>query len=95
MTIINNNKIGQTLPVRCTTALGLMVFALCANGATPTVNGYYYGDGDNALYGLYTTNASGSELYTYYDAQSDTLYAAIKTSQTVNDTVCSAKADKD
>jgi hypothetical protein len=61
-----------------------------ANGDPPTVNGLYYGDGDDARYQLYATSVNGSELFTYYDAPSKKLYVALVVSHSVNDQVCSA-----
>jgi hypothetical protein len=63
---------------------------VAANGDTPTVNGLYYGDGDDAKYQLYATSVNGSKLYTYYDAPSKWLYVALVVTHSVNDMVCSS-----
>ncbi len=62
--------------------------------AQPTVNGLFYGDGDNALYQPYSTSNGGSVLYSYYHAPTTTLYVALVVSHTVNDLVCTPRPNK-
>jgi hypothetical protein len=62
--------------------------------AQPTVNGLFYGDGDDALYSLYATSQFGSTLYNYYDASTNVMYVALVVSHQVNDNVCSPMANK-
>ncbi len=54
----------------------------------PTVNGLFYGDGDDAKYQLYATSVGGSGLYIYLDVPTKKLYVALLVSHTVNDLVC-------
>ncbi|MCL4205900.1 MAG: DUF4347 domain-containing protein, partial [Pirellulaceae bacterium] len=54
---------------------------------TPTVNGLFYGDGDFQDYTLFNTSIGGSGLYINFDANTNTLYAALVVSRTVNDNV--------
>ncbi|MDX1417126.1 MAG: GEVED domain-containing protein, partial [Candidatus Promineifilaceae bacterium] len=54
----------------------------------PTVNGWFYGDGDNLKYVEYATSDYGSVLYTFLDAPSNRLYVAAVISHDINDTVC-------
>ena len=55
----------------------------------PTVNGLFYGDGDDQVYWPYGYSEHGSILYVYYDHP--TLYAALVVNRTVNDNVCSTE----
>ncbi|MCH7665136.1 MAG: hypothetical protein IH936_04305 [Acidobacteria bacterium] len=59
--------------------------------AQPTVNGLFYGDGDDALYQPYGTSIGGSVLYSYLDVPSTTLYVALVVNHAVNDLVCQDK----
>jgi hypothetical protein len=56
----------------------------------PTVNGLFYGDGDNTIYTLLNTSYFGSKLYAYYDAPTTTLYVALVVDRSVNDNVFGA-----
>lgn len=80
-------------PLALSTALALCALAFSA-GAQPTVNGLFYGDGDDALYQPYATSANGSVLYSYLDASTTTLYVALVVDHSVNDMVCSPQANK-
>jgi hypothetical protein len=51
----------------------------------PTVNGQFYGDGDNAKYVLYNTSTNGSRLYTVLD--NTMLYVSLVVARNVNDNV--------
>jgi hypothetical protein len=53
----------------------------------PTVNGLFYGDGDDAKYVEYATSYLGSKLYIYYDAPTALLYTALVVNTAVNDNV--------
>ncbi|MEE8368085.1 MAG: GEVED domain-containing protein, partial [Thermoanaerobaculia bacterium] len=64
-------------------------------GQTPTVDGLFFGLGDNTLYQPYATSVNGSVLYIYYDGSTNTMYVALVVSHTVNDNVCSPKGNKD
>ncbi|MDZ7724707.1 MAG: GEVED domain-containing protein [candidate division KSB1 bacterium] len=55
--------------------------------AQPTVNGLFYGDGDDAIYTLYSTSEYGSGLY--YTVHENTLYVALVVHRSVNDCVFS------
>jgi hypothetical protein len=74
--------------------LGTAVAAGAA--AQPTVNGWFYGDGDNALYQPYSTSENGSVLYAYFDAPNSRLYVALVDDRTnVNDMTCSPQNNSD
>ena len=75
------------LTMALTMALSL-AFAPAA-AAQPTVNGLFYGDGDDALYQPYSTSEYGSVLYSYVDISTLTLYVALVVDHSVNDMVCS------
>lgn len=73
------------------TFLFALLLCLAAGGAfaqAPTVNGLFYGDGDDARYSPYSTSIGGSILYSYLDAPNATLYVALVVSHSVNDLVC-------
>ncbi len=53
----------------------------------PTVNGLFYGDGDDIYYTLLSTSYFGSKLYAYYDAPSNRLYVALVVDRSINDNV--------
>ena len=55
----------------------------------PSVNGLFYGDGDDSRYNLYAENPGRSKLYYYLDGT--TLYAALVLSSSVNDNVFGVK----
>lgn len=79
-------------------ATWLFALLLClavggASAAPPTVNGLFYGDGDNALYSPYQTSVAGSIVYSYYDAPTTTIYVALVVDHSVNDLVCSPKTN--
>ncbi|HEX2162586.1 MAG TPA: C25 family cysteine peptidase [Thermoanaerobaculia bacterium] len=58
--------------------------------APPTVNGLFYGDGDDARYQPYAVSENGSVLYAYFDVVTSRLFVALVDDQTnVNDMVCS------
>ncbi|HUP25958.1 MAG TPA: hypothetical protein VNB06_23860, partial [Thermoanaerobaculia bacterium] len=46
-----------------------LILVLCLSAGTafaqPTVNGWFYGDGDDALYSPYAVSEYGSVLYSY------------------------------
>ncbi|MGD2115524.1 MAG: hypothetical protein PVG07_10750, partial [Acidobacteriota bacterium] len=67
----------------------LALTAASPGAAQPTVNGWFYGDGDDALYFPYSTSEYGSVLYSYFDAPNTRLYVALVVTHAVNDTVCS------
>ena len=72
-----------------TTVLAVLGFASSAYAQTPpTVNGLFYGDGDNTRYAEYASSEEGSKLYTYFDAANKRLYVAAVISHSVNDMVC-------
>jgi hypothetical protein len=58
-----------------------------AYAQAPTVNGLFYGDGDDARYVKYATSVYGSKLYLYFDAPTATLYVALVVDTAVNDNV--------
>jgi len=72
-------------------SLAVVILAALTVGSVfadpPTVNGLFYGDGDDAKYVEYATSYLGSKLYLYYDAPSATLYTALVVSTSVNDNV--------
>ena len=87
---------GPRLARRAALCAGLLLLTLVpgvAWAAHPTVNGLFYGDGDNTLYQPYATSYNGSILYSYYDAPTTTLYVALVVSQGVNDEVCAPSSD--
>ncbi len=53
--------------------------------AAPTVNGLFYGDGDEHAYVLYNTSIGGSKLW--YTVSGNRLYVALVVSRDVNDNV--------
>ncbi len=57
----------------------------------PTVNGLFYGDGDDAIYWEYQEAPSGSDLYVYLDGP--ILYVALVVDRSVNDNVCSPQSN--
>jgi len=64
-----------------------------AFAGTPTVNGLFYGDGDNLNYPSmpYATSTAGS--YVYLTLQNGTLYVALVVDRVVNDAVWSPKSN--
>ncbi len=75
-------------------AFTLLLVASLPALAQPTVNGLFYGDGDDALYSPYATSQFGSVLYSYYHPSTTTMYVALVVSHAVNDLVCSPKTNK-
>lgn len=73
-----------------------LIFIAMAGVATaqPTINGLFYGDGDDALYQPYAFSDNGSVLYSYYDAPTNILYVALVVSHSVNDLVCSPGSNR-
>lgn len=75
-------------------ASSFFAFLLClsAGGAAaqPTVNGLFYGDGDDAYYVHWATSELGSKLYVYLDVPATTLYVALVVDRSVNDNVFGA-----
>jgi hypothetical protein len=75
---------------------GISTFALllCLSAgaalAQPTVNGLFYGDGDDAYYVHWATSELGSKLYVYLDVPTTTLYVALVVDRSVNDNVFGA-----
>ncbi len=61
--------------------------------AVPSVNGLFYGDGDENQYVLYNTSVGGSKLW--YTIHDNRLYVALVVDRSVNENVFSPKADKD
>jgi hypothetical protein len=57
--------------------------------APPSVNGLFFGDGDNNDYVFYDESANGSDLYIYFD--SPTLYVALVVDRSVNDNAFAMK----
>ncbi len=80
---------------RAGTLVALLLLTAGTAAAQPTVNGLFYGDGDDAIYSPYATSQFGSVLYNYYDAATNIMYVALVVSHAVNDNVCSPKANKD
>ena len=60
----------------------------------PTVNGLFYGDGDDAKYQLYATSVGGSGLYIYLDIPTRHLYVALVVSHAINDLVCTDSGNR-
>ncbi|HUP41646.1 MAG TPA: hypothetical protein VM599_00395, partial [Thermoanaerobaculia bacterium] len=58
--------------------------------AQPTVNGLFYGDGDDAYYVHWATSELGSKLYVYLHVPTTTLYVALVVDRSVNDNVFGA-----
>lgn len=73
-----------------TAAALLCVAAATGVAAQPTVNGQFYGDGDDAYYVHWDTSYYGSRLYVYFDAPTTTLYVALVVDRSVNDNVFGA-----
>ena len=65
----------------------LLSTAGIASAQAPTVNGLFYGDGDNTRYVEWNTSYYGSKLYTYFDRPGTTLYVALVVDPFVNDNV--------
>lgn len=79
----------------CAAALLLCLPAAAALAAPPTVNGLFYGDGDDARYFPYSTSEHGSVLYAYFDVPSSRLYVALVVNQDeTNDVVCSPGSNR-
>jgi hypothetical protein len=77
-------------PALCCAALLLCLLPVAdALAAPPTVNGLFYGDGDDGRYQPYATSIGGSVLYAYFDAPNKRLYVALVVDHAVNDLVCS------
>ncbi len=65
--------------------LALLAGGERVNAAVPTVNGLFYGDGDQHNYVLYNTSIGGSKLwYTFADNR---IYVALVVDRSVNDNV--------
>jgi hypothetical protein len=58
----------------------------------PTVNGLFFGDGDNNLYVPYATSEYGSILYVYF--ANPNLYVALVVDRSVNDNVFSPSSNR-
>ncbi|MFP3939570.1 MAG: hypothetical protein ACLF0P_04630, partial [Thermoanaerobaculia bacterium] len=67
-----------------TLACLLVAAAGSVTAQTPTVNGWYFGDGDDALYLPYDVSEHGSVLYNYLDVPTSTLYVALVVDHSVN-----------
>ncbi|HEX6201777.1 MAG TPA: hypothetical protein VF100_02165, partial [Thermoanaerobaculia bacterium] len=75
----------------CVAALLLLCLpTVTALAAPPTVNGLFYGDGDDARYVHWATSLYGSDLYVYLDVPTTTLYVALVVDRSVNDNVFGA-----
>lgn len=75
----------------CCAALLLFLLPVAdAVAAPPTVNGLFYGDGDNGRYAHWATSMLGSKLYVYVDVPSTRLYVALVVDRSVNDNVFGA-----
>ncbi len=68
-------------------AAGLLLLLATAQVALaqPTVNGLFYGDGDESNYVLYNTSIGGSKLW--YTVSGNRLYVALVVDRSVNDNV--------
>ncbi len=77
--------------------LVLTAIAVPVNAQTnpPTVNGQFYGDGDDAKYIEFATSYLGSKLNVYFDAPGATLYVALVVNPEVNDNVFGQPASPD
>jgi hypothetical protein len=76
--------------VRRSLPIAAAILALAAGAASaqpPTVNGLFYGDGDDARYVPWHTSYYGSQLYVYYNSPTTTLYVAMVVDPSVNDNV--------
>ena len=76
----------------------ILLFVFLAVGqikvnAAPTVNGLFYGDGDENQYVLYNTSIGGSKLW--YTVYGNTLYVALVVDRSVNDNVFAPKTNKE
>ena len=93
-TSISTNPIGRRLGVLAAFVCVLLVLAAphIAQAQAPTVNGLFYGDGDNSRYVPYATSVGGSVLYSYLDPPTNRLFVALVVSQAVNDMVCVDRA---
>ena len=74
-------------------ALLLCLAAVPAAAQAPTVNGWFYGDGDDARYFPYAESEYGSVLYSYFHVPTSRIYVALVVSHAVNDLACSATRD--
>jgi hypothetical protein len=88
------------LLLRVMTVAVIMALTIFSQGALPsvraagppTVNGLFFGDGDDSLYIPYATSEYGSILYIYFD--NPTLYVALVVDRSVNDNVFSPASNK-
>lgn len=83
---------GRRLARRAALCSALLLLTLSPGVALaqpPTVNGLFYGDGDNTRYSPYQISNGGSILYNYYHAPTTTLYVALVVNHAINDLVCS------
>ncbi len=69
----------------CALVILTMATMVMASSGTPTVNGLFYGDGDQYNYNFLGEDLGRGKLY--YKRVGDTLYLAMVVSQTVNDNV--------
>ena len=70
----------------CMLVILSMATLVAADPGTPTVDGRFYGDGDEANYEV-LGSAAGNRGTLYYTQTGDTLYLAVVVSYTVNDNV--------
>ncbi len=79
--------LAPTLIAALIATLSLALTLAPAAAAQPTVNGLFYGDGDNTRYVHFAESYYGSDLYIYLDIPSATLYVAFVVDRSVNDNV--------
>jgi hypothetical protein len=72
----------------CCALLLLLLPSADAAAGPPTVNGLFYGNGDDQKYIPYLTSVGGSVQYVYFDALTNNLYVALVVDHSVNDLVC-------
>ncbi len=81
----------------CASILGILALSAAATAATataaPTVNGLFFGDGDQNRYVLYNTSVGGSKLW--YTVADNRLYVALVVDRSVNDNLFANKSGKD
>ena len=77
----------------CALVILTLATLVAANGGTPTVNGLFYGDGDQNNYYFLGENLGRGKLY--YNREGNTLYLAVVVDISVNDNVFGYKDQND
>jgi len=92
MLLIRNIKRYKLMKKIYALVIFLLILVLQNLIAEPTVNGLFYGDGDQSEYVLYNTSIGGSKLW--YTVSGNRLYVALVLDRNVNENVFSPKSNK-